>query len=124
MWLCCDNKTTINIVHNPVFHWQDTHIEIDRHLIKEELDDDIICIPFVKIRKQLADILTKGVSSKVFHTILSKLGMCNIFTSTSVKVEVKITVQQFCNYHLVYDKTGVKVTQINRKNFLPKINRL
>jgi len=36
------------------------HIEIDRHLIKEELDEDIICIPFVKIRKQLADILTEG----------------------------------------------------------------
>ena len=51
------------------------------HFIKEKLDDSDICTLFVKTGEQLADILTKGVSSRIFHTILSKLGICNIYAS-------------------------------------------
>ena len=34
--LYCDNKSTINIAHNPVQHDRTKHIEIDRHFIKEK----------------------------------------------------------------------------------------
>ena len=36
MGLVCDNKSAINIVHNPVQHDRIKHIEIDRHFIKEK----------------------------------------------------------------------------------------
>ena len=34
MKLYCDNKSAINIVHNPIQHDRTKHIKIDRHFIK------------------------------------------------------------------------------------------
>ena len=55
------------------------HIEIDRHFIKEKLERGLICIPYVTTQKQVADILTKGLSKQVFQSLNSKLGMIDIF---------------------------------------------
>ena len=79
MRLYCDNKIVINIAHNPVQHDRTKHVEIDRHFIKEKLREGLICTPFVKTGDQLADILTKGIASRPFYHILSKLGMRDIF---------------------------------------------
>ena len=79
MRLYCDNKAAINIAHNPVQHDRTKHVEIDRHFIKEKLREGLICTPFVKTGDQLADILTKGIASRPFYHILSKLGMRDIF---------------------------------------------
>lgn len=77
MKLYCDNKSAINIAHNPVQHDRTKHIEVDRHFIKEKLDSGLICTPFVPTHEQLADILTKGLSRPMFEKITSKLGMGN-----------------------------------------------
>lgn len=37
MWLYCNNKATISIVHNPIQHDRAKHITVDRHFIKEKL---------------------------------------------------------------------------------------
>ena len=79
--LYCGNKATINITHNLVQYYRTKHIKIDKHFIKGKLDEDIICTPFVKTGEQLTDILTKGVSHRGFHTILSMLVICDIFAS-------------------------------------------
>ena len=77
MKLYCDNKSAISIAHNPVQYDQTKHIEVDRHFIKEKLDSGLICTPYVSSQGQLADILTKGLSSSNFERIVSKLGMEN-----------------------------------------------
>ena len=79
MQLNCDNKAAIDIAHNPVQHDRTKHVEVDRHFIKEKLEAKIIEVSFVKSEDQLADVLTKAVTGKVFHNSLSKLGMSNIY---------------------------------------------
>ena len=37
----------INITHNPIQQDCTKHVEIDRHFIKEKLEDDIMNFPFV-----------------------------------------------------------------------------
>ena len=80
--LYCDNKAAIQIAHNPVQHDRTKHVEVDRHFIKEKLDQKIICFPFVKSASQLADILTKAISNKDFYSMISKLGMIDIYAPT------------------------------------------
>ncbi|XP_061343024.1 uncharacterized protein LOC133289168 [Gastrolobium bilobum] len=82
MELHCDSKTAIEIVHNPVQHDSTKHVEVDRHFIKEKLDQKIIQFPYIKSEDQLADILTKAVSGKVFEEAINKLGMIDIYAPT------------------------------------------
>lgn len=82
MNLYCDNKSAIDIAHNPVQHDRTKHVEIDRHFVKEKLEAGIINFPFVKSENQLADVLTKAVASNVFSDALVKLDMCDIHAPT------------------------------------------
>jgi hypothetical protein len=59
--LYCDNKVTINIANNSVQHDRTKHVEIDRHLIKDKLDNDIVCMPFVGTKEQIVDVFTKDL---------------------------------------------------------------
>lgn len=73
--LMCDNQSAICISENPVQHDRTKHVEVDRHFIKEKLDSGIISLPYIPTKDQLADILTKAVTRKVFHETLYKLGV-------------------------------------------------
>ena len=48
MNLHCDNKASIQIAQNPVQHDHTKHVEVDRHFIKENLDENIIQFPFIQ----------------------------------------------------------------------------
>ena len=69
MKLYCDNKSAINIDHNPMQHDKIKHIEIDRHFIKEEMEEGV------------ADVLTKVLDKSRFHDLIFKLGMEDIYSS-------------------------------------------
>ena len=76
----CDNKAAISIAHNPVQHDRTKHVEVDRHFIKEKIDSGQITTLFVTTHQQLADILTKGVTTVLFESLRSKLGMVDIYS--------------------------------------------
>ncbi|RVW83709.1 Retrovirus-related Pol polyprotein from transposon TNT 1-94 [Vitis vinifera] len=80
--LFCDNKAAIDIAHNPVQHDHTKHVEVDRNFIKRNLEEKVIRFPFVRFEDQLADILTKAISDKVFYNSLDKLRMKDIYAST------------------------------------------
>jgi hypothetical protein len=79
MKLFCDNKVAIAISQNPIQYDRTKHIEVSKHFIKQNLEENIISLPFVRTGNQLADILTKGVSSTTFHDTLGKLDMTDIY---------------------------------------------
>ncbi|CAL8178291.1 unnamed protein product [Prunus armeniaca] len=72
MDLYCDNKATIAIAHNPVQHDCTKHVEVDRNFIKQKLDAEIVSFPFISSEYQLADVLTKAVSTSIFYNLLDK----------------------------------------------------
>ena len=80
--LYCDNKAACDIAHNPVQHDRKKHVEVDRFFIKEKLDERIVELPNIRSEDQLADILTKAVSNRVFSKFLVKLGMHGIYAPT------------------------------------------
>ena len=76
----CDNKSAINIAHNPIQHNKTNHIEIDRHFIKEKLEEGVVRMSYVPSEHQLANIITKGLNSSMFHDLVLKLGMEDIYS--------------------------------------------
>ncbi|RVX18434.1 Copia protein [Vitis vinifera] len=58
MKLDCNNKNAISIAQNPMQHDRTKHVEIDRHFIKEKVNNGTICMPFVPTMQQIVDILT------------------------------------------------------------------
>ena len=82
MRMYCDNKAAIAIAHNPVFHDRTKHVEVDKHFIKEKIEEGIICMPYIPTSEQIADVLTKGLPREQFENLIVKLAMEDIFKPT------------------------------------------
>ena len=80
--LYCDNKAAINISLNPVQHDRTKHVEMDRHFIKEKVEEGTICMTYVPTKEQTTDIFTKGLARQSFDDFICKLDMINIYDPT------------------------------------------
>ena len=56
-----DNKAAISIAQNPIQHDRTKHVEVDRHFIKEKIEEGQVRLVYTPTRLQLADILTKAL---------------------------------------------------------------
>ncbi|XP_073041739.1 uncharacterized protein [Primulina eburnea] len=49
----CDNSATISIIRNPVHHDKIKHVEVDRHFIKEKIDQGILTVKHISTKNRL-----------------------------------------------------------------------
>ncbi|GJW72543.1 retrovirus-related pol polyprotein from transposon TNT 1-94 [Tanacetum coccineum] len=73
--LCCDNKSAIALCCNNVQHSRAKHIDVRNHFIKEQVENGVVELYFVRTEYQLADIFTKPLPRERFNFLIDKLGM-------------------------------------------------
>ncbi|GJT28604.1 hypothetical protein Tco_0908879 [Tanacetum coccineum] len=68
--LYCDSQSAIAISCNPVQHSRTKHIHTRYHFIKEQLENGIIELYFVRTEYQLADMFTKALPEDRFQYLV------------------------------------------------------
>ncbi|GKB90195.1 retrovirus-related pol polyprotein from transposon TNT 1-94 [Tanacetum coccineum] len=80
----CDNKSAITLCCNNVQHSRSKHIDIRFHFIKDQVENGVVELYFVRTKYQLADIFTKALCRERVEFLIDKLGMKS-FTLETLK---------------------------------------
>jgi len=75
----CDNQATIQIAANPSHHEHTKHMDIDLHFVREHVEKGTIKLNHIRKHHQLANCFIKSLPITSFLSILSKMGIENIF---------------------------------------------
>ncbi|GKE13174.1 putative ribonuclease H-like domain-containing protein [Tanacetum coccineum] len=73
-----DNKSTICIVKNPVFHSKAKHIEIRHHFIRDSNKKKLIQMIKIHTNHNVSDLLTKAFYVGRFQYLTASIGMLNL----------------------------------------------
>ena len=76
--LWCNNIGATYLSTNSVFHARTKHIEIDFHFVRDMVASKTLLVKFLSTHDQLADLLTKPLSSSWFVLLRSKLNILPI----------------------------------------------
>ncbi|GJZ59901.1 retrovirus-related pol polyprotein from transposon TNT 1-94, partial [Tanacetum coccineum] len=76
--LYSDSKSAIALSCNTVQHSRTKHIAVRYHFIKEQVENEVVELYFVKTDYQLADIFTKALARERFEFLINRLGMQSI----------------------------------------------
>nr|GEW19997.1 hypothetical protein [Tanacetum cinerariifolium] len=71
----CDSQPAITISCNPVQHSRTKHIHTRYHFIKEQVENGIIELYFVRTEYQLAYMFTKALPEDMFKYLFRRIGM-------------------------------------------------
>ncbi|GJZ08273.1 retrovirus-related pol polyprotein from transposon TNT 1-94 [Tanacetum coccineum] len=77
-----DNKSATALCCNNIQHSRTKHINVHYHFIKEQVENRIVELYFVRTDYQLADIFTKPLPRERFNFLIEKLGMRSMSPDT------------------------------------------
>ncbi|GJT23650.1 retrovirus-related pol polyprotein from transposon TNT 1-94 [Tanacetum coccineum] len=80
--LYCDNKIAISLCCNNFPHSRAKHIDVCYHFIKDQVENRIVELYFVRTEYQLANIFTKPLPKERFNFLIEKLGMRSMSPET------------------------------------------
>nr|GFC01233.1 copia protein [Tanacetum cinerariifolium] len=80
--LYCNNKSVIALCCNNVQHSRAKHVDVQYHFIKEQVENKIVEVYFVRTEYQLADIFTKPLPRERFNFLIEKLDMRSMSLDT------------------------------------------
>ncbi|GJV03411.1 retrovirus-related pol polyprotein from transposon TNT 1-94 [Tanacetum coccineum] len=76
--LYCDSQSAIALSYNTVQHSRTKHIVVRYHFIKEQVENEVVELYFVKTAYQLADIFTIALARNRFEFLIKPLGMQSV----------------------------------------------
>ncbi|GKC18929.1 integrase, catalytic region, zinc finger, CCHC-type containing protein, partial [Tanacetum coccineum] len=94
--LCCNN----------VQHSRANHIDVRYLFIKEQVENGIVELYFVRTEYQLADIFTKPLPRKRFNFLINKLGMRSMTTNQSTPLSITYPTNEYQStvHHNIYSQ--------------------
>nr|GEW22208.1 retrotransposon protein, putative, unclassified [Tanacetum cinerariifolium] len=101
--LYCDNKSEIALCRNNAQHSRAKHIDVCYHFIKEQVENGIVELYFVRAEYQLANIFTKPLLRERFNLLIENLALDDALVAPVDRLEFRI-----CNMRL---KTDIKLKE-------------
>ena len=93
--LWCDNIGATYLSSNPIFHACTMHVEIDFHFVRDMVAKKSLTVHFISSHDQLADLLTKPISSSRFAFLRTKFNVLSTMMSLRGRVKDKHQTPQF-----------------------------
>ena len=75
MRLYCDSKSAIFLEKNPNYHSKTKHIDVQYHFVRDMVEEKKVLLEKVDTLKNVADSLTKFVSTKKFSWCRVTMGI-------------------------------------------------
>ncbi|GJX48861.1 retrovirus-related pol polyprotein from transposon TNT 1-94 [Tanacetum coccineum] len=107
--LYCDNKSAIALCCNNVQHSIAKHIDVRYHFTKEQVENGIVELYFVRTEYQLANIFTKPLPRERFNFLIEKLGM------RSININPVAAKQVALDNSLVPSEKRIKIKKCNAR---------
>jgi hypothetical protein len=73
--LACDSKSAIFLATNPTYHLKAKHIDVQYHFVRDMVEEKKVLLEKVDTLKNVADSLTKSVSTEFFFWCRGTMGI-------------------------------------------------